>query len=120
VGELKPSGQPAKDQSGGAFLAGLFITMFAGGLVSLFLGVAGMFGPTDVPCGQAYGEGAVLLVIALLFAGLAWYSFFRNKSRTAGTGLLRGVAVGALVVVLVPWPCSYSMTTLGHVTSCKR
>jgi hypothetical protein len=120
VGQVNPAGPPREDKAAAGFVVGGILTLFVGGIFSVFLGLAGMFGNTKVSCGQAYGEGATLLVIALLFAGLAWYSVFRNKSRDFGMGFLRGIAIGALVVLLVPWPCSYPATTYEHLASCER
>jgi hypothetical protein len=120
VGEVKPGAPPREDKAAAGFVVGGILTLFVGAILSLFLGLAGSFGYTKISCGQAYGEGATLLVIALLFAGLAWYSVFRNKSRSFEMGFLRGIAICALVVLLVPWPCSYPATTYDHLASCER
>ena len=117
---MNSPGPTQNEKSSAGFVVGLILTMFVGAVISIFGFAAVAWGSGDVPCRQAYGEGGLLLIIALPFAALAWYMFFRNKSRGFGAGFLRGIAIGALVVALVPWPCSYPMAAYGHIATCTH
>jgi len=119
---VTPPGPPQRENATAGFAVGAIVTMVVGAVVSIVGFAALLFGPGSdkVPCAQAYGESGVLLVIALLSGALAWYMFFRNKSRGFGAGFLRGMAIGALLVVLVPWPCSYPMAAYGHLATCTH
>ena len=117
---MNTPGQPQQESSAAGFIVGAILTMIVGAVISIFGFAAVASSSGDVPCRQAYGEGGLLFVIALVSAALAWYMFFRNKSRGFGAGFVRGIAIGALLVVLVPWPCSYPMGVYANLSSCKR
>ncbi len=117
---MNSPGPPRESGSASGFAFGAILIMVIGAVISILGFAAVAWNSGDVPCRQAYGEAGLLLVIALISAALAWYMFFRNKSRGFGPGFLRGIAIGALVVVLVPWPCSYPMAAYGHLATCTH
>jgi membrane protease YdiL (CAAX protease family) len=117
---MNPPAPPKQDRTATGFAIGAILTMAVGAVISIagFLAVA--FNASTEPCGQAYGQAALLLIVALPAAALAWYLLFRNKARGFGPGFLRGAVIGVLLVVVVPWPCSYPMGAYINVATCKH
>jgi membrane protease YdiL (CAAX protease family) len=119
---MNPTEPPQQRGTAGGFLFGAIFIMVIGAVLSIFgfAAIALGGGLEKIPCRQAYGEGGVLLLIALIAAALAWVAFFRIKTGGFGLGFLRGIAIGALLVVLVPWPCSYPSAAYDNVATCTH
>jgi uncharacterized membrane protein YedE/YeeE len=121
---MNSPGPSKQENTAAGFAVAVVLTMTIGAVISMsgYAQLEPFFGPTPthVPCRQAYGNEGLLLFIALLAAALAWYMFFRSKARGFVAGLLRGAAIGMLIVVLVPWPCSYPSAAYDQVVSCTH
>jgi membrane associated rhomboid family serine protease len=100
---MTPSAPPPGAALGNSYglVFGLLGGLVAGFAVSLLSMLNGFMACAhDV----ALGVGELGVIAGLL--ALAWYLLFRVKALSFTLGLLRGLALGLVVPMIIPWPCS--------------
>jgi hypothetical protein len=115
---------PPPQGSSTAHTVGVAIGVVVGVLGSIFGAAVFILSQIGYPSGSTcvrnlpVGLGE-LAVVAIVLAG-AWYLDFRVKGSSFGLGFARGLATGAGLMALIPWPCSVGFWAVQNLTCVVR